>query len=485
MIAHAFGARYDLPVPLWLFVAGGALVVLASFALVLPRAVAAAEGPAPVPSAGHAPPVVRPAAALAVLLALVVCGIAGRDAVAENIVPTIVWLLLWVAVPVSCGVIGDWTRPVNPFAAAARLGDRDGLRHALIAGGVLPWPRRLGHWPAVGLFLAVASGELIWNDTATRPLVTAVGLLVYALLNVAAGLLFGAEAWCGRGELFSVLLATWGRLGYFRLGAPGRTGVLGGLAVPFEASVSRITFTLLLLVSVTFDGLLATPAWKSTRPRLPGSFAPGTIGYQLGELAALLGLVGVAWLLFGGFALAVRRAGRLEAGGIGVLAGLLPSLVPISFGYLVAHNLEYLAINGQLLVPLLGDPAGQGWHLLPHPFDDSYRVDLNLLPSAVAWYLEVVLIVAVHVAAVVLAHRHLAGAARSRTLAQRSEWPWIVAMVGYTMSSLWLLAQPLVEEGRGGAAALVHPGPSPVGTLPPVTAPTTVAATVAPATEGV
>ena len=37
VLAHAFGPRYDLPIPLYLFVLGGALVVIASFLLVLPH----------------------------------------------------------------------------------------------------------------------------------------------------------------------------------------------------------------------------------------------------------------------------------------------------------------------------------------------------------------------------------------------------------------------------------------------------------------
>ena len=37
ILAHAFGARYDLPIPLLLFVLGGALVVIFSFLLVLRR----------------------------------------------------------------------------------------------------------------------------------------------------------------------------------------------------------------------------------------------------------------------------------------------------------------------------------------------------------------------------------------------------------------------------------------------------------------
>ena len=52
-----------------------------------------------------------------------------------------------------------------------------------------------------------------------------------------------------------------------------------------------------------------------------------------------------------------RRASR-------ALAALLPSLLPIAFGYLLAHNLEFLVVNGQLLIPLAGNPAGlPGGHL--------------------------------------------------------------------------------------------------------------------------
>lgn len=43
ILAHAFGARYDLPIPLLLFVLGGAAVVVLSFLLVLPREVTERE----------------------------------------------------------------------------------------------------------------------------------------------------------------------------------------------------------------------------------------------------------------------------------------------------------------------------------------------------------------------------------------------------------------------------------------------------------
>jgi hypothetical protein len=144
---------------------------------------------------------------------------------------------------------------------------------------------------------------------------------------------------------------------------------------------------------------------------------------------------------------------------LGSLTALLPSLVPIAFGYLFAHNLEYLVLNSQLLFPLIGNPPGlESWPIhLAHPFNDTFEPHLHLLPSSFYWYASLLVIVAVHVYAVVLAHRHLVRVAKSEQLERRSEFPWLVAMVGYTCLSLWLLAQPLTESsattsGTAGAA---------------------------------
>lgn len=448
-VGHAFAARYDLPIPLVLFIVGGAAVVFASFLVVLPRT--EPLGGAPVHADRPDVQTVVPPLAVPVVLVLVllmVAGMFGSQNVPENIVPTAFWLVAWIAVPISCGVIGDWTRTVNPFAELARIADRSDLRRSLLAGPEVPWPGWLGWWPATLIFFVVACGELVFNATATEPFVTAFGLLIYAFINVLAGLVFGSETWLARGEMFSVLYNTWGRLGWFRFGAPGSRRFGGGLEARFEPHVSRITFVLFLLVSVSFDGLLATPAWKHAREHLPTAISPGTNAYLILTTLAFVALLLFGWVLFGGFAAAVRQGGSLEGGTVVVLAGLLPSLVPIAFGYLVAHNAEYLVINGQLLFPLLGNPAGVSWwpHLA-YPFNDSYEININLLPSSVVWYTQVALIVFVHVVAVILAHDYLIGVARTIRQARRAEWFWIVDMVAYTMSSLWLLAQPLVKGG--------------------------------------
>jgi hypothetical protein len=118
------------------------------------------------------------------MLALAVIGWTGSQAVAEDIVPTAFWLLIWIAVPISCGLIGDWTRPVNPFAALARIFDRDRLRRAVLGSAHrVGWPAWLGYWPAALLFFTLACGELVYNATATLPAFTATSLVVYVVIN--------------------------------------------------------------------------------------------------------------------------------------------------------------------------------------------------------------------------------------------------------------------------------------------------------------
>ncbi|HEV2012360.1 MAG TPA: hypothetical protein VGR77_00525 [Candidatus Dormibacteraeota bacterium] len=435
---HAFGARYDLPAPLYLFLIGAGAVVFISFLLVLRRPVArqqpAGEDVPPVPHVPSAP------GWLMVVLAVVMIlgGLFGTQSTPDNIVVTAFWLVFWIAVPISVAIVGNYWPYISPLNVVARLVGNQAR---------LPWPRWLGYWPATILFFLFACGELVFNGVTTTPAGAAQVMLAYGILNAVMAYLFGSETWLRRGEVFSVLFATWGRLGFFRFGASGQRGFFGGLIRPFEASISRLTFVLMLLVSVSFDGLLATPVWKNATSQLPASLRPGAPAYTVLLLIVFLAMVGVIWTLFAGFAAAVRAVGHLDEPLVNVIAGLIPSLVPIAFGYLLAHNFDYLAINGQLLIHQASDPFGNGLNIFGTV---QYEPNRNLVPTGFVWYFEIALIIAVHIAAVVLAHGYLGRVARTESQGRRAEWPWIAAMVGYTMTSLWLLAQPIVQEGVKG-----------------------------------
>jgi hypothetical protein len=438
MPLHAFGARYDLPAPLYLFLIGAGAVVFISFLLVLQRPVARHQ-----PVGDDVPPVPKVPSwpgwlMFVVAIVMVLGGLFGTQSTPDNIVVTAFWLVLWIAVPISVAIVGNYWPYLSPLNVVARL---------VGSQPRLDWPASWGYWPATIMFFLFACGELVFNGVTTTPAGAAQVMLAYGILNAVMAYLFGAETWLRRGEVFSVLFATWGRLGYIRFGAPGRRGFFGGLTRPFEASISRITFVLMLLVSVSFDGLLATPVWKNLVSGLPESLRQGAPGYTVLLVLVFAAMVVLIWALFAGFAAAVRAVGHLDEPLLNVIAGLIPSLVPIAFGYLLAHNFDYLAINGQLLIHQASDPFGMGLNIFGTV---NYEPNRNLIPTAFVWYFEIVLIIGVHIAAVVLAHGYLGRVARTERQGRRAEWPWIAAMVGYTMTSLWLLAQPIVQEGVKG-----------------------------------
>ena len=477
ILAHAFGARYDLPIPLLLFVLGGGLVVVLSFWLLSSRAdehpAREAEQVTDAAAVNDGVRLSRPHPLLGIVGAfglgfVIWAGFVGSQEVAENIVPTAFWLLVWIAVPLSCGLIGDWTTALNPFAFLATLVDRPALRRLMLGSAEpIKWPRRLGWWPAVVLFFLAACGELVFNLTLTVPRNAALALGSYAVFSTVAGLLFGAE-WLRKGEVFSVLFSTWGRLGYYRFGALGRRRFGGGLRAGFDPAISRVCFVLLLLISVNFDGLLATPSWSRLENRAPGALATHPARLEAFRTLTFVALAISVAVIFGMFAAASARAGapgRRDGRSTRGLADLMPSLMPIAFGYLIVHNLQYVLVNSQLSLPLIGNPVGKDWwplHL-PYPFNDSYEIHRSFLPSAFYWYVGVVVIVAVHVVAVVVARHRLQRRAASSVDARRSEYPWLVAMAGYTMLSLWLIAQPLVKENATPVEQSASPASSSAG----------------------
>ena len=68
----------------------------------------------------------------------------------------------------------------------------------------------------------------------------------------------------------------------------------------------------LMLMSVTFDGLLSIPAWKRFQGQLPHGFTVGSAGYVFVAMVAFAVLVGLAWTVFGLFAKGVRDVGHLR-----------------------------------------------------------------------------------------------------------------------------------------------------------------------------
>jgi hypothetical protein len=92
----------------------------------------------------------------------------------------------------------------------------------------------------------------------------------------------------------------------------------------------------------------------------------------------------------------------------------------------------------------MSDPFGLGWNLFGSAL---YMVDISVINARFVWYTSVIAIVAGHIIAVWLAHVTALRVFQSKKAALRSQVPMLFLMVGYTMLSLWILAQPVVETG--------------------------------------
>jgi len=221
-----------------------------------------------------------------------------------------------------------------------------------------------------------------------------------------------------------------------------------GLLRSDAISSSMTVFVLLMLSTVTFDGFMGTPAWATlesaafiTLARL-GDARMSVIG-TLGLLSFPVLFV-IIYRLFAGW-MALAAGGNRPIAAVG--RAFVLSLIPIAIAYHLAHYFTYLLIQGQLLIPLVSDPFGFGWNLFGAA---GYRPAIGIVGARFAWYTAVIAIVTGHVIAVYVAHVIAVREFGDRRAALRSQFAMLTLMVGYTMVSLWIIAQPIVETAPRG-----------------------------------
>ena len=158
-------------------------------------------------------------------------------------------------------------------------------------------------------------------------------------------------------------------------------------------------------------------------------------------------LLGVLFfLVFAIFMQAVIRLGRGRGDQLATLTAFALTLVPIAIVYNAAHYYTYVTVTSQGIIPVLSDPLHRGWHLLPVS-QATFSPNLIFAQAATVWYAQLVLIVLGHVIAVYLAHLRAGEAFRRARQVLVSQYPMLILMVGYTMTSLWILAQPITSGG--------------------------------------
>lgn len=450
--AHGVGGVRDLPVPLWLFFYGAAIVLVVSFVAlaVLWRRplLEQADRGRPLPPGLQrillSKHVRIGAGALSVALLVLVWAAAlfGEPSAAENLAPTFVFVVFWLGLVPLVVLFGNVWSVLNPWRAVADavawLWARSGRSWTAAA-----YPARLGRWPAVAGLFAFTVFELAYSEP-SNPRAIALAIAVYSWATWLGMAAYGRSAWLANGEAFSVYFGLLARLAPFAVELrDGRRQLvlrppLVGLAAP-QAPPGTLAFLAVMLGSVAFDGVSRTTWWLERRFSIEGSLAlesPGraelaSTAFNLAGLTTTVALVAFAYL-------AAVGAARAVAGTRPALAdAFLGSLVPIALAYTVAHYFTLLLTQGQFAVRLASDPFGRGWDLLGTV---DFQPDLALLTPNTVWYVQVAALVAGHVLGLLLAHDRAVALFRSAQTAVRTQYALLALMVLYTVGGLWLLS---------------------------------------------
>lgn len=435
--AHNLNPTYQSRLPLAVYVVGAATTVALSFAFVIVRDVRAA--PPDLDAPGTLPPawIRYPLRFLGAFgwAWIVAQGLAGGTSDGD-VATLFLWVYGWVGVAILCAIVGPVWHFLDPFSTLHDMGAWLLARLNVEGWAPADYPERLNRWPATIGFAVIVWLELVIQAGPTTLFVVLVGYTAYTLAMMAQ---FGRDEWRSHGEIFTVWFRLLGRLAWFRLvdedGRVAKRTFGSGLLEP-GWSAADVTLAAFGVSSIIFDGL------SQTQPFFDIFGAPGVLEKTL----IMLGWMGLVCLL----AFAVARTVGLGAIGAGLL--------PIAVGYLIAHYLTYLLIDGQRILIAISDPFQKGWDLFGTAF---HQPSGAWLPPGLVWTVQLAAVVGGHMLGAWGGHVVAAADAPrgiSAPALRRRQLPLAFVMVGLTSLTLWSLGQaivvtPTTADAVGGALA--------------------------------
>jgi hypothetical protein len=408
--------------------------------------------------------------AVAALILIVVAGIVGDQTPTRNLAPTAIWIAWWVGFSYLSALVGNVWSLVNPWVAIFDWCERILSKPRAPRRAKINWPQSVGVWPAIALFIVFAWLELVWEG---RSIPSQLAWLVvgFSVLTWTGMFIFGHRTWLTHADPFALAFGVLSKFGpidirtehgtcgtsaadnasdrdghhegadarwSWKLRPPG-----AGLLDTENMTPSLSVFVVVMLSTVTFDGFMATSVWQRVESALYVAlpvFGDSRVAIidTVGLVVFCVGFMAVYRL----FATLIAHASGNRMTSDAASGAFVLTLVPIAIAYLFAHYLGYFLIQGQLLIRLVSDPFGFGWNILGTA---HFRPDIGIVGARFVWYTSLIAIVLGHVAAVSQAHIVALRRFNDPPLAIRSQIPMLVLMIAYTMLSLWIIAQPIVE----------------------------------------
>ena len=342
-----------------------------------------------------------------ILSLLILPGLIGNEEAKTSITPLIIWVFLWIGVPVLGLVFGDIYSKFNPLS-------------------IIPSPEKKPStvWFAAALFLGLTWFELVWRKPGNP---THIGIVFILLMLITTGtrIIFGKASI--EVDPLHLLHHLYAKL-RFTVSKPIYKNMLENIA-NLSNFKGMEYFILLMIGTVTYDGLRGTTFWYNL-------FGSSTLDITFSTFA----FFGINIIIIGSYRFACWFALKVsgekqDLNNISLLFG--HTMLPIAFAYHVTHYLSLLLYESQTILYRLNDPYGIGWNLFGI---NDVSINYFLTPVAL-WGIQVFVTLAGHMLSVVLAH-DLAIKLFGHQQSDKTQYIFLLITVGLTLQALFVLSVP-------------------------------------------
>ena len=342
-----------------------------------------------------------------ILSLLILPGLIGNEEAKTSITPLIIWVFLWIGVPVLGLVFGDIYSKFNPLS-------------------IIPSSEKKPStvWFAAALFLGLTWFELVWRKPGNPTHIGIVFILLMLITTVTRIIFSKASIEVDPLHLLHHLYAKL----RFTLSKPIYKNMLENIA-NLSNFKGMEYFILLMIGTVTYDGLRGTTFWYNL-------FGSSTLDITFSTFA----FFGINIVIIGSYRFACWFALKVsgekqDLNNISLLFG--HTMLPIAFAYHVTHYLSLLLYESQTILYRLNDPYGIGWNLFGI---NDVSINYFLTPVAL-WGIQVFVTLAGHMLSVVLAH-DLAIKLFGHQQSDKTQYIFLLITVGLTLQALFVLSVP-------------------------------------------
>lgn len=430
--AHGIGEVYALPIPLHYYVTNTALAVALSFLILgffmnkknlntLPDRRVSFRGLSLVI-------LVLKYVTLLLFIIVVVAGLINKSYLYAHFTPIFFWVYFLIGVSILSVLFGNIWEKINPWRTVTNW--------FKIGNGAI---KHTPPWIAPLLLFSFIWFELVASNSFDPQYISAV-IIVYLGVTIIGANTY--KDWHTKGDMFGAMFSTFGILSHFKISEDNEEIVvinedrkLSGI-VPH---ISLLAITWFLLSGATFDSIKETVHWYNlfVSSGLETTYSNlqifDTVGLLLTPLFFTATYLAAIWIM--------KRITRHNDTVLTLSLKFVYSLIPIAFGYILAHNFTLFIVSGPQMLSLISDPFNLGWNV----FGTAGLIQNELILGAkFVWFVEIGFILLAHIFGVWYAHVLALNIFSDPKIAFKSQYPLVILMVFYTALTLWLISQPLV-----------------------------------------